>query len=67
MYEWGRKMRRRPLAAVLASAFVLGSATITPAQNFNDHLLDVAQSGIGKLAAPEWNETPTERIGLCEC
>jgi len=56
MYEWGRKMRMRPLPAVLASAFLLGIATITPAQNFNDdHLLDVAQSGIGKSAASEWD------------
>jgi hypothetical protein len=29
MYEWGRKMRKRPLPAVLASAFLLGTATIT--------------------------------------
>ena len=56
MYEWGRKVRKRPLPAVLASAFLLGIATITPAQNFNDdHLLDVAQSGIGKSAASEWD------------
>jgi hypothetical protein len=57
MYEWGRKMRKRPLPAVLASAFLLGVATITPAQKFNDdHLLEVAQSGIGKLAASPQNE-----------
>jgi hypothetical protein len=63
MYEWGRKMRKRPLPAVLAFAFLLGSPTITPAQNFNhDHLLDLAQSGIGKLAASEWNELPQSEL-----
>ena len=63
MYEWGRKMRKRPLPAVLASAFLLGIATIAPAQNFNDdHLLDVAESGIGKLAASEWNELPQSEL-----
>src|SRR6516165_8914447 len=63
MYEWGRKMRKRPLLAVFASAFLLGSATITPAKNFNDdHLLDVAQSGIGKLVASEWNELPQSEL-----
>jgi len=63
MYEWGRKMRMRPLPAVLASAFLLGIATITPAKNFNDdHLLDVAQSGIGKLVASEWNELPQSEL-----
>jgi len=52
MYEWGRKMRKRALFAVPASAFLLGIAEIPPAQNFNDdHLLNVAQSGVGKLAA----------------
>jgi len=52
MYEWGRKMRKRALFAVPASAFLLGIAEIPPAQSFNDdHLLNVAQSGVGKLAA----------------
>jgi hypothetical protein len=63
MYEWGRKMRKRALPAVLASALLLGIATITPAQNFNDdHLPNVAQSGIGKLAASEWNELPQSEL-----
>src|SRR5215469_5906577 len=55
-------MRKRPLPTVLATAFLLGSATITPAQHFNDdHLLDIAQSGVGKLAAsPSLGQVPAQ-------
>jgi hypothetical protein len=56
-------MRKRPRSAVLASAFLLGTAITTLAQNLNDdHLLDIAQAGIAKLAVSEWNELPQSEL-----
>src|SRR5258707_5840703 len=44
---------------VLASAFLLGTAQVTPAQNLNDNQLPaIAQSGIANLTESEWKKLP---------
>src|SRR5260370_15692466 len=48
---------------VLASAFLLGTAPVTPAQNLNDNQLPaIAQSGIANLAESEWKKLPQTEL-----
>ena len=48
---------------VLASAFLLGTVPVTPAQNLNDNRLPaVAQSEIANLAESEWKKLPQTEL-----
>jgi hypothetical protein len=47
----------------LASAFLLGTAPLTLAQNLNDdQLLAIAQSGAAKFAESEWQKVPPTEL-----